>query len=172
MSTSLRVTHQGDGLAWGSVYAASVIPADSVPVGGNGLQLEVRTEVLRGTQWQPLSAQTVLHPGDRVRQTLLVHADRDYDFVNFSSSRPACMEPVQSLSGYRLTGSLWAYTAVHDDCTEHFVEQLQKGDHSLVEEWWVGRAGRYAAGISRVSSVYAPEFSGTARGQGVIVEER
>ena len=172
VSTSLRVTHQGDGLAWGSVYAASVIPADSVPVGGNGLQLEVRIEVLRGTQWQPLSAQTVLHPGDRVRQTLLVHADRDYDFVSFSSSRPACMEPVLSLSGYRLTGSLWAYTAVHDDCTEHFVEQLQKGDHRLVEEWWVGRAGRYAAGISRVSSVYAPEFSGTARGQGVIVEER
>lgn len=172
VSTSLRVTHQGDGLAWGSVYATSVIPADSVPVGGNGLQLEVRTEVQRGTQWQPLSAQTVLHPGDRVRQTLLVHADRDYDFVSFSSSRPACMEPVQSLSGYRLTGSLWAYTAVHDDCTEHFVEQLQKGDHRLVEEWWVGRAGRYAAGISRVSSVYAPEFSGTAHGQDVIVEER
>lgn len=170
--TSLRVTHQGDALAWGGVYATSIIPADSVPVEGNGLQLRVRTEVLRGTEWLPVSMQTVLHRGDRVRQTLLVHADRDYDFVSLSSSRPACMEPVQPLSGYRYSGSLWAYTAVHDDCTEHFVEQLRKGDHRLVEEWWVDRAGQYAAGILRVSSVYAPEFSGTARGQDVIVEER
>lgn len=170
--TSLRVTHQGDALAWGGVYATSIIPADSVPVEGNGLRLRVRTEVLRGTEWLPVSAQMVLHRGDRVRQTLLVHADRDYDFVSLSSSRPACMEPVQPLSGYRYSGSLWAYTAVHDDCTEHFVEQLRKGDHRLVEEWWVDRAGQYAAGILRVSSVYAPEFSGTARGQDVIVEER
>ncbi len=170
--TSLRVTHQGDALAWGGVYATSIIPADSVSVEGNGLQLRVRTEVLRGTEWLPVSMQTVLHRGDRVRQTLLVHADRDYDFVSLSSSRPACMEPVQPLSGYRYSGSLWAYTAVHDDCTEHFVEQLHKGNHRLVEEWWVDRAGQYAAGILRVSSVYAPEFSGTARGQDVIVEER
>ena len=41
VSTSLRVTHQGDGLAWGSVYATSVVPDDSVPVGGNGLQLSL-----------------------------------------------------------------------------------------------------------------------------------
>ncbi len=161
-ATSLTLRKTTDGLSWGSVYATFMAPASEVDTEGKGLTLTRRFEVKKGTAWVAVAENEPLKKGDRVRQVFKITADRDYDFVSLSASRPACLEPAQSLSGYDWNDGLPAYRAVRDDRTDYFIEKLSKGQHQFTEELFVDRSGTFGTGISKIACVYAPEFCGTA----------
>ena len=169
-ATHLRVTKTDDGPAWGSVRATFTVPASAAPTEGKELLAESSYTLWREGAWQPYHAGAPLHPGDRLRREFVVRADRDYDFVRLSSDRPACAAPAHPLSGYRLTGDLFAYAAVHDASTDYFIEHLPKGTHRLTEEWYIDRTGTYATGPSRIVCVYSPEFTGTTESVQLEVE--
>lgn len=161
-ATTVRLDKRTDGLSWGSVYATFSAPASRVPTEGKGLLLTRKFEVKRGGEWVAVNGTTTLAKGDRVRQVFTLTADRDYDFVALSASRPACLQPAQPLSGYAWNMALPAYRAVHDATTDYFVEKVRKGTHQFAEELFVDRTGQFATGVATVSCVYAPEFCGTA----------
>lgn len=161
-ATTVRLDKRTDGLSWGSVYATFSAPASRVSTEGKGLLLTRNFEVKRGGEWVAVNGTTTLTKGDRVRQVFTITADRDYDFVALTASRPACLQPAQPLSGYAWNMALPAYRAVHDATTDYFVEKLRKGTHQFAEELFVDRTGQFATGVATVSCVYAPEFCGTA----------
>lgn len=161
-ATTVRLDKRTDGLSWGSVYATFSAPASCVPTEGKGLLLTRNFEVKRGGEWVAVNGTTMLAKGDRVRQVFTLTADRDYDFVALTASRPACLQPAQPLSGYAWNMALPAYRAVHDATTDYFVEKVRKGTHQFAEELFVDRTGQFATGVATVSCVYAPEFCGTA----------
>lgn len=161
-ATTVRLDKRTDGLSWGSVYATFSAPASHVPTEGKGLLLTRKFEVKRAGEWVAVNGTTALAKGDRVRQVFTITADRDYDFVALSASRPACLQPAQPLSGYVWNMALPAYRAVHDATTDYFVEKVRKGTHQFTEELFVDRTGQFATGVATVSCVYAPEFCGTA----------
>lgn len=161
-ATTVRLDKRTDGLSWGSVYATFSAPALRVSTEGKGLLLTRKFEVKRGGEWVAVNGTTTLAKGDRVRQVFTITADRDYDFVALSASRPACLQPAQPLSGYAWNMALPAYRAVHDATTDYFVEKVRKGTHQFAEELFVDRTGQFATGVATVSCVYAPEFCGTA----------
>lgn len=161
-ATTVRLDKRTDGLSWGSVYATFSAPASRVPTEGKGLLLTRKFEVKRGGEWVAVNGTTALAKGDRVRQVFTITADRDYDFVALSASRPACLQPAQPLSGYAWNMALPAYRAVHDATTDYFVEKVRKGTHQFAEELFVDRTGQFATGVATVGCVYAPEFCGTA----------
>ena len=161
-ATTVRLDKRTDGLSWGSVYATFSAPASRVSTEGRGLLLTRKFEVKRGGEWVAVNGTTTLTKGDRVRQVFTITADRDYDFVALSASRPACLQPAQPLSGYAWNMALPAYRAVHDAATDYFVEKLRKGTHQFAEELFVDRTGQFATGVATVGCVYAPEFCGTA----------
>lgn len=161
-ATTVRLDKRTDGLSWGSVYATFSAPASRVSTEGKGLLLTRKFEVKRAGEWVAVNGTTTLAKGDRVRQVFTITADRDYDFVALSASRPACLQPAQPLSGYAWNMALPAYRAVHDAATDYFVEKLRKGTHQFAEELFVDRTGQFATGVATVSCVYAPEFCGTA----------
>lgn len=161
---ALKVRKTDDGLSWGCVYAAATVPAATVAGGGKGLTLTRRFELLLpdGT-WAELPAAGTPRTGDRVRQVLTVTADRDYDFVEVETARPACLAPVRALSGYGWDNGLAAYRSVRDNRTQFFIEKVRKGSHTLTEDFFADRTGSYTSGVSTVRCVYAPEFQGTAK---------
>lgn len=161
-ATTVRLDKRTDGLSWGSVYATFSAPASRVSTEGKGLLLTRKFEVKRAGEWVAVNGTTTLTKGDRVRQVFTITADRDYDFVALSASRPACLQPAQPLSGYAWNMALPAYRAVHDATTDYFVEKVRKGTHQFAEELFVDRTGQFATGVATVSCVYAPEFCGTA----------
>lgn len=161
-ATTVRLDKRTDGLSWGSVYATFSAPASRVSTEGKGLLLTRKFEVKRAGEWVAVNGTTTLAKGDRVRQVFTITADRDYDFVALSASRPACLQPAQPLSGYAWNMALPAYRAVHDATTDYFVEKVRKGTHQFAEELFVDRTGQFATGVATVSCVYAPEFCGTA----------
>lgn len=161
-ATTVRLDKRTDGLSWGSVYATFSALASRVSTEGKGLLLTRKFEVKRAGEWVAVNGTTTLTKGDRVRQVFTITADRDYDFVALTASRPACLQPAQPLSGYAWNMALPAYRAVHDAATDYFVEKLRKGTHQFAEELFVDRTGQFATGVATVSCVYAPEFCGTA----------
>lgn len=168
---------QHRGLTWGAVTAHYTMP-DSLAVSkGSGFTLERRLEVKRAERWEHVVAPSVvaaspngLKVGDRVRWVYTLTADRDFDHVVLRSSRPACFESAQPLSGYSWTDALPAYRMVRDSENEYFIEHLAKGKHVFTDEMLVDRAGTFAAGLSTVQCVFAPEFVGNSSALSVVTE--
>lgn len=158
-ATTIKLRKNGDGLAWGSVRASFMVPATEVKSDGNELRQNRTFEIKRNGAWTALAKDDSVRVGDRLRQVYCIIAKRDFDFVCVSSSRAACCEPAQPLSGYYCSDNLWAYRAVHDAYTQLFIEKLSKGTHYLTEEFTIDRTGQFTTGISKVESVYNPEYS-------------
>lgn len=164
LPSELRLRKSDNGLSWGCVYATYTLPAAEVADEGKGLTLTRRMEKLQADgSWTLLAESDAPACGTRVRTVYTVTADRDYNFVEIESARPACLSPVRALSGYGWSDGLAAYRAVRDSRTQYFVEKMRKGSHTFTEEFFVDRAGLYESGTATVRCVYAPEFAGTAK---------
>ena len=142
--------------SWGAAYACFQLPLDEVESSASGLR--IRQEVDNE------------HPrvGDRVRLRYVLTSDRDYEDVRLKAGRAACLEPVESRSGYEYRNGLGYYKEVKDASTNYFFERLPKGTYVIEAECYVERAGRYALGAVKLNGVYAPEFS--AYGAGTVLE--
>ena len=142
--------------SWGAAYACFQLPLNEVESSASGLR--IRQEVDNE------------HPrvGDRVRLRYVLTSDRDYEYVRLKAGRAACLEPVESRSGYEYRNGLGYYKEVKDASTNYFFECLPKGTYVIEAECYVERAGRYALGAVKLNGVYAPEF--TAYGAGTVLE--
>lgn len=89
---------------------------------------------------------------------ITIEADRDYDFVTVTDNRPACLEPVQQLSGYH-DG---AYRQHRDNATLYAFDQLSKGRHTIETKYYVSTEGEFTSGNITAICTYAPEFQGSA----------
>ena len=146
-------------LSWGAAYACFQLPLDEVESSASGLR--IRQEVDNE------------HPrvGDRVRLRYVLTSDRDYEYVRLKAGRAACLEPVESRSGYEYRNGLGYYKEVKDASTNYFFERLPKGTYVIEAECYVERAGRYALGAVKLNGVYAPEFSAYEAGTVLEVSE-
>ena len=95
--------------------------------------------------------------GDKVVIRITIVADRDYDFVQVSDKRPACLEPVSQTSGYQYGGY---YIAPKDYCTNYYFDMMAKGTHVVETEYFVDREGVYQSGTCTAQCAYAPEYTG------------
>lgn len=165
---SYNINKETDGLSWGAVYADYRLPIEQVEQSSAGFTLTRKWEVLRGGKWQSIyddSGKCVIRDlkiGEHVRQTFILQADRDYDFVLVEASRAACMEPLHPLSGPVWMGGTRCYRMVRDSRNDYYFEHLAKGRHEFSEELIIDRAGSFATGIAHVQSTFAPEFGGYA----------
>lgn len=155
---ALHISKHGEGLSWGALYAGYSMDNSQVRTAGNELRV-VRT-VLRETagRWLPLTDGQALHTGERIKVRYVITAARSFDFVHLLDPRPACMEPVDALSGYRW--NLGGYRAVKDASTSWFFEHMPKGSHTVEEELRVDRSGTFSGGPATVQCCYAPEYVG------------
>ena len=148
------------GISWGSVYAQFMQPTSDIADQKSGIS--VKRELLIGDNTSQISnLNTQIKVGDRIKVRITIEADRDYDFVQVSDKRAACMEPVKQLSGYHWREGY--YCAPKDYVTNYFFDRLPKGRHFIETEYYIDRAGTYETGTCTVQCAYSPEFHGTAR---------
>lgn len=162
----VTVDKQGAGMGWGAVYAQYLENMDQIS--GQGNVLSISRQLYKGEE--ALDERNALQVGDKITVRLTVKADRDMDFVQIKDDRAACMEPLESLSGYRWGDKLGYYQATKDASTQFFIDQMRKGIYVIEYQVYVNRAGVYQAGIATIQSAYAPEFGGHTGGYQVIVK--
>jgi len=149
-----------EGTSWGAVYTRSFQPLTEISDAQSGLK--VKREVI--AQDKTLNT---LKVGDRIRVRITIEADRDYDFVQVSDKRAACLEPLGQLSGYH-----WGYyCAPRDNVTNYYFDRMAKGTHIVETEYYVDRTGTYQTGTCTVQCAYSPEYTARAAARQFTVSE-
>ena len=160
---SLTVEQSADHLSWGAVYAQYLEELEKVEKHATGLSVERHLLVRRMAdgkgEWRKVKPGEVLSVGDRVLSRLVVHADRDLDFVQMEDKQAACMEPGVVLSGYQWNAGTGCYRVVKDASVRYFVDRLRKGVHTFDMEYSLTARGTYRLGTATLQSAYAPELN-------------
>lgn len=153
-ASTLSINKKSDYTSWGAVYAEFKQPLSEIASSESGIKVR-RVVVTAESQGKEKSLAKV---GEKVKVTLIVTADRDYDFVEIEDKRAACLEPVNQLSGYQW--GMGCYVSPKDNTTNFYFDRLSKGKHVVEMEYYVDRNGEYQAGSCSARCAYSPEFCG------------
>lgn len=153
-ASTLSINKKSDYTSWGAVYAEFKQPLSEIASSESGIKVR-RVVVTAESQGKEKSLAKV---GEKVKVTLMITADRDYDFVEIEDKRAACLEPVNQQSGYQW--GMGCYVSPRDNTTNFYFDRLSKGKHVVEMEYYVDRNGEYQAGSCSARCTYSPEFSG------------
>ena len=153
-ASTLSINKKSDYTSWGAVYAEFKQPLSEIASSESGIKIR-RVVVTAESQGKEKSLAKV---GEKVKVTLMITADRDYDFVEIEDKRAACLEPVNQLSGYQW--GMGCYVSPRDNTTNFYFDRLSKGKHVVEMEYYVDRNGEYQAGSCSARCAYSPEFCG------------
>lgn len=167
----LTVTGNGNQPSWGAVHWQYFEQLDKISSSTGALQIRRELFKQSGNTLVRIDAQHPLRVGDKVIMRIVLKADRDMEFVHLKDMRPACLEPVNVLSGYKWGNGMGYYESTKDVATHFFFDRLAQGTHVLEYPLFVSHAGRFAGGISTLQCMYAPEFSAHSGGMDVEVAE-
>lgn len=152
-----------DGVAWGAVYAQFMQPVKDVEASSAGLSIK---RELRKDGVTLSNENYAINVGDKITVRISIEADRDFDFVQVSDKRAACLEAAQQTSGYG-----WGYYCTpKDNVTNYYFDRLSKGRHVIETTYYADRSGTYATGTCTVQCAYSPEFSGRAAASVITVK--
>ena len=153
-ASTLSIQKKSDYTSWGAVYAEFKQPLSEIASAESGIK--VRRVIVPAESQGKGKAQAKV--GEKVKVTLIITADRDYDFVQITDKRAACLEPVNQLSGYQW--NLGCYVSPRDNTTNFYFDRLSKGKHIVEMEYYVDRKGDYQGGTCTAKCAYSPEFGG------------
>ena len=153
-ASTLSINKKSDYTSWGAVYAEFKQPLSEIASSESGIKVR-RVVVTAESQGKEKSLAKV---GEKVKVTLIITADRDYDFVEIEDKRAACLEPVNQQSGYQW--GMGCYVSPKDNTTNFYFDCLSKGKHVVEMEYYVDRNGEYQAGSCSAQCAYSPEFCG------------
>ena len=151
-ASTLSINKKSDYTSWGAVYAEFKQPLSEIASAESGIK--VRRVIVPAESQGKAQAKV----GEKVKVTLIITADRDYDFVEIVDKRAACLEPVNQKSGYQW--NLGCYVSPRDNTTNFYFDRLSKGKHVVEMEYYVDRNGEYQAGSCSAQCAYSPEFCG------------
>ncbi|HEX5667786.1 MAG TPA: hypothetical protein VFX73_03220, partial [Chitinophagaceae bacterium] len=110
-----------------------------------------------------------LKVGDKVKVRIQLKADRDMEYMHLKDMRASGTEPINVISSYKWQGGLGYYEATRDASTDFFLSWLPKGTWVFEYSLFVTHTGDFAAGISTIQSMYAPEFNAHSEGKRISV---
>lgn len=151
-ASKLSIDKKSDYTSWGAVYAE--FKQTISEIGSMESGIKVRRVIVPAESESKGNAQV----GEKVKVTLIITADRDYDFVQITDKRAACLEPVNQLSGYQW--GIGCYVSPRDHATNFYFDRLSKGKHIVEMEYYVDRKGDYQSGTCIAECTYSPEFGG------------
>lgn len=153
-ASRLSINKKSDYTSWGAVYAEFKQPISEIGSMESGIK--IRRVIVPAESKSKDKAQAKV--GEKVKVTLIITADRDYDFVQITDKRAACLEPVNQLSGYQW--GMGCYVSPRDHATNFYFDRLSKGKHIVEMEYYVDRKGDYQSGTCTAECTYSPEFGG------------
>ena len=154
-----------DGVSWGSLHWQYLEDMSKVtPYEGTPLILRKDLFVKRMTdEGQKLFAidpgAPQLAVGDELVVRIVLHADRDMEYIHMKDQRGSGTEPVNVLSRYRYQDGLAYYESTRDTATHFFMDYLPKGTYVFEYSTRIQHRGLYQSGMATIQCMYAPEFN-------------
>ena len=164
---TLTITKSEGTPAWGAIHSSSVRAMSSVEAAScDAISIEKRIFKSVGHEW---SSADSLKVSDRVKIQLVIHANRDMQYMAITDERAACFEPVEQLPQPIYTEGLCFYRENRDASTNIFVSNMPKGTYLLEYEMWVNNSGEFSSGIATIQSQYAPQLSAHSSGNKITI---
>lgn len=172
---TIKIENKADVPGFGGVYWQYFEQLDRVTASEDGdLQVDktlfLHKKTVDGEELLPLGKTNSLALGDLITIRLTISSKEELEFVHLKDSRASGLEPVDVLSAYKWQDGLGYYQSTKDVATHFFFDRLPKGTHILEYRLRVNNSGDFSTGISRLQSMYAPEFSAHSRGERVRVD--
>lgn len=123
---------------------------------------------------------TAVSVGDLVRAEYRIWNEENRSFVKLTAPRPACMRPVQQLSGrigwwlrpLNVGGSYQfspqGYRSVLAEATEYWFDSYPEEKTTISEEFYVTQEGSFTSPAVTIESLYAPHYRANDRGRGEV----
>lgn len=175
MST-IQIEKSSKGPAWGALYWQYFENLDKIEK-NDDQNLSIRKALYkvevgeRGEVLVPITEQTPLKVGDKVRVRTEIRTDRDMEYVHLKDMRASAFEPTNVISQYKRQDGLYYYEATKDASTNFFIDYLPKGTYVFEYTLMATQAGCFSNGITTIQCMYAPEFSAHSAGVKVNVVE-
>ncbi len=148
----LSINRTASSPAWGAIYSKYYAPMKDIKAASCSA-LSIKKVISN------ISSQSdTFKVGDKVRVTLIITNSRDLEFVTLTDDRPACIEPSDQISGYRVQDLLGYYMEVKDSATNLFFYSLPKGTHVITYDAYVTNPGKFNCGIATIQCQYAPQI--------------
>ncbi len=171
----ITVERKTDGVSWGAVYWQYFEDLDKITTHETPLKLSKKLFLVENTASgpviRPISEQTKLNPGDKVRVRIELRADRDMEYVHMKDMRASAFEPLNVFSRYKWQDGLGYYESTGDAATNFFMDFVPKGTYVFEYDLRVTHAGEFSNGITSIQCMYAPEFTSHSEGVKVKVAE-
>lgn len=172
---TIEIEKSTSGPAWGGLYWQYLEKIDKVSHSDDqNFSIQKRLYKVeigdRGEVLVPITENSPLKVGDKVRVRTEIRCDRDMEYVHLKDMRASAFEPVNVLSQYKRQDGLWYYEATGDAATNFFIDYLPKGTYVFEYTLMATMAGTYSNGITTIQCMYAPEFTSHSEGIKVTVQ--
>jgi len=170
---NVTISKKDEGIAWGGVYWQYFENLDKITGAETPLKLKKNIyKVINTDKGEKLNEikTEILKPGDLIRIRIELTADRDMEYLHMKDMRAAGFEPIDVLSSYKWQEGLGYYQSTRDVATNFFFDQVPKGVYVFEYDLRVNVKGNFSNGITKIQSMYAPEFSSHSEGIRVTVE--
>lgn len=162
-------------VSWGAVYWQYFEDLDKITPHETPLKLAKKLFLVHNTKTgpviTPISEQTKLSPGDKVRVRIELRTDRNMEYIHLKDMRASGFEPINVLSQYKWQDGLGYYESTKDASTNFFIDFLPKGVYVFEYDLRVSHCGDFSNGISSIQCMYAPEFTSHSEGTRVKVSK-
>ncbi|MCB9196647.1 MAG: hypothetical protein H6600_04175 [Flavobacteriales bacterium] len=170
---NVTVSRNTDGVSWGGLYWQYFENLDKIRTHESPLAIKKQLFKVQlnknGEYMTPITDNSELNVGDKVRVRIEIHTDRDLEYVHLKDMRASGFEPVNVLSQYKWQDGLGYYESTKDASTNFFMDYLSKGTYVFEYDLKVFHKGDFSNGITSMQCMYAPEFSSHSEGVRVVV---
>jgi hypothetical protein len=170
---NITVSKKDEGVSWGAVYWQYFEQLDKITPHKTPLQLVkklfIEKNTASGPVLDPVTENTKLKPGDKLKVRIELRVDRDMEYVHMKDMRASGFEPVNVFSQYKWQDGLGYYESTRDAATNFFFSHLNKGTYVFEYPLVVSHSGDFSNGITTIQCMYAPEFTSHSEGIRVTV---
>jgi hypothetical protein len=164
----VKVTKSDDGVAWGALYWQYFEQLDKITSAETPLKIVKKLFVERnsdhGPVIEPVTNETKLKLGDKIKVRIELRVDRDMEYVHMKDMRASGFEPINVISTYKYQGGIGYYESTGDAATNFFISKLLKGTYVFEYPLRVAQKGDFSNGVTTIQCMYAPEFSAHSEG--------
>lgn len=107
---------------------------------------------------EPLTPLSNLRKGDRIVTRLIISCQQPMEFMHLKDMRASGCEPVDVISQFQVQEGLSFYQTTLDTYTGFFFRRIEKGTYIIEYDSFLTHPGEFSAGITKLQSLYAPEF--------------
>lgn len=123
-------------------------------------------------QLVPITEKSSVRLGDKLIVRIDLTVEKDLEYVQLKDNWASCLQPIDTLSGFRKKGSLRYFEKSGDGSTHFIFNRLKKGKYLFEYEMVVHVLGTFNCGSAITECIYAPQFRSSTQPMKINVIDR